>query len=79
MPTPRLVLLLTAALVLPLAACGQKGPLYQTDEGIAVVPAAPAPSGPMGAPGPAPDAESGAIVPASPDRSDEPRKRIHTP
>lgn len=79
MRIPRPALLLTVALVLCVTACGQKGPLYQTDEGIAVVPAAPAPSGPTGAPGPAPEAESGAIVPASPDRSDEPRKRIHAP
>ena len=57
----RLALPLLAAVLL-LAACGQKGALYLPDKGAAPVKATPsAPS----APG------------EEPDRSDEPRKRIH--
>jgi predicted small lipoprotein YifL len=61
-----------------LAACGQKGPLYQPDEGVPVAPQ----SSPAAAPAPAPGTSSGGAVtlpptvPASPDRSDEARKRI---
>jgi len=51
--------LLLIALVLPLAACGQKGNLYEPDKGITVEPTTTAPD-----------------APASPDRSDEGRKRI---
>ena len=74
--------LLTAVL---LAACGQKGPLYQPDEGISVAPAtapaadAPPASGPDGAPAPGTGTQAAPVTPASPDRTDEPRKRIHTP
>lgn len=65
-----------------LAACGQKGPLYQSDEGVAVAPQA-SPAAPAPAPVPAPATSSGTdaatvapTAPASPDRSDEARKRI---
>lgn len=61
-----------------LCACGQKGPLYLPDEGTSApritVPTGEAAS-PAGAPAPAADAQA----PGSPDRPDEPRKRIHTP
>ena len=54
-------------------ACGQKGPLYQPDEGVEVAPAPPAPgTSPV-------DGVQAPVTPGSPDRSDEPRKRIHTP
>ena len=58
--------------LLALAGCGQKGPLYQPDAGIAVTPQA-SPAAPTGANGAAPVAPT---PPASPDRSDEARKRI---
>ncbi len=66
------------AFLLLLAACGQKGPLYLPDAGI-VVPAQPA--GPDDAPGPGPTSTTDGqtttpVTPASPDRSDEPRRRI---
>jgi predicted small lipoprotein YifL len=58
-------------------ACGQKGPLYQPDEGVEVAPALPA-SAPAPATSPV-DGVQAPVTPGSPDRSDEPRKRIHTP
>jgi predicted small lipoprotein YifL len=71
-----------AALFL-LAACGQKGPLYLPDAGTAVpasTDAAPASTpAPTPAPGPGSDAATtptAPITPASPDRSEEGRKRV---
>lgn len=68
---------LALATLLLLAGCGQKGPLYQPDEGIAVAPQ----SSPAASPAPATSSGDGAVTisptaPASPDRSDEARKRI---
>ncbi|MET0293359.1 MAG: lipoprotein [Steroidobacteraceae bacterium] len=68
-----------AALILPLlAACGQKGPLYQPDEGIEVSPTAPAttPDAAPAATSTTDGAASTPVTPASPDRSEEARKRI---
>jgi predicted small lipoprotein YifL len=68
---------LALACLLLLAACGQTGPLYLPDEGVAVAPQ----SSPAAAPAPATSPGTGATTlsptaPASPDRSDEARKRI---
>jgi predicted small lipoprotein YifL len=63
-----------------LAACGQKGNLYEPDTGITVAPrsspaaAAPAPAPATGQTGDA--APVSPTAPASPDRSDEARKRV---
>jgi predicted small lipoprotein YifL len=82
MPNRTSVTLLAAGLFMLLATgCGQKGPLYQEDEGSPVSPVVPA-AGTDGAPAPAPAAQgegTAPVTPGSPDRSDEPRKRIHTP
>jgi hypothetical protein len=77
MRTPTTLLAAGLASLLLLAGCGQQGPLYHPDEGIPIgrqglpVPGATGADGAQ-APGPA-------VTPTSPDRSDEPRKRIHTP
>ena len=75
--------LLALAFVLLVAACGQKGPLYQPDEGVAVTPQAspaapPAPAGSTGVDGPS-TTPAAPTAPASPDRSDETRRRIPQP
>jgi predicted small lipoprotein YifL len=70
---PLALLLLTAA---TMNACGQKGPLYKPDDGIAVAPAASVPSPVVPAPATSSDGTAAPVTPASPDRSDEERKRI---
>ena len=59
----RLTLLLTASALL--AACGQSGALYLPDRGSEPVTVTPAAT------------PATATTPAEPDRSNEPRKRIH--
>jgi len=72
--------------LLLLTACGQQGPLYDPDEGVAIEPQA-SPAAPATTPGAATGTGVGGptttpaapTAPASPDRSDEARKRVPQP